>query len=91
MIPRFGSAQKLAKLAIVAAFCALALTARASADQPYSSWFKYGSELDANDADFGKFAVWQDANSNGVAEAGEVTSLADAGISSIGLVSDGVA
>ncbi len=48
MTPRSSIMQKFAKLAIIATFCALALTARAAADQPYSSWFKYGSELDAN-------------------------------------------
>jgi VCBS repeat-containing protein len=45
--------------------------------------------LDANDADFAKFGVWQDANGNGVSDAGEFQSLSDAGIASIGLVSDG--
>ena len=52
---------------------------------------QYGSALDANDADFAKFAVWQDANSNGVAEAGEVQSLTALGIASISLSSDGIA
>lgn len=46
--------------------------------------------LDAADADFAKFGVWQDANSNGVTDAGEFQSLSDAGITSINLVSDGV-
>jgi VCBS repeat-containing protein len=46
--------------------------------------------LDANDADFAKFGVWQDANSNGVTDAGEYQSLTDAGIVSINLVSDGI-
>ena len=46
--------------------------------------------LDASDADFAKFGVWQDANSNGVTDAGEFRSLSDAGIVSIGLVSDGM-
>lgn len=46
--------------------------------------------LDASDADFAKFGVWQDANSNGVTDAGEFQSLSDAGIASINLVSDGV-
>ena len=45
--------------------------------------------LDANDANFAKFGVWQDANSNGVTDAGEFQSLTDAGIASIKLVSDG--
>lgn len=46
--------------------------------------------LDASDTDFAKFGVWQDANSNGVTDAGEFQSLGDAGITSINLVSDGV-
>jgi hypothetical protein len=46
--------------------------------------------FDAADAKFAEFAVWQDANQNGVSEAGEVRSLADLGITSINLVSDGV-
>jgi VCBS repeat-containing protein len=50
---------------------------------------QYGSTLDADDADYSRFAVWQDANSNGVADAGEVQSLMALGISSIGLSSDG--
>lgn len=49
----------------------------------------YGEQLDASDTDFTMFAVWQDANSNGVVDAGEMTSLAEAGIASISLVSDG--
>ncbi|HMI40913.1 MAG TPA: DUF5801 repeats-in-toxin domain-containing protein, partial [Sphingomicrobium sp.] len=52
---------------------------------------QYGSSLDANDADFASFGVWQDANSNGNVDAGEVTSLTDAGINSISLSSDGIA
>ena len=47
--------------------------------------------LDASDADFAKFGVWQDANSNGVTDAGEFRSLSDAGIVSINLISDGIA
>ncbi|WP_294121532.1 DUF5801 repeats-in-toxin domain-containing protein [Sphingomonas sp.] len=50
----------------------------------------YGDTLDANDADFAKFGVWQDANSNGVVDAGEYKSLTAAGITSINLVSDNV-
>jgi uncharacterized membrane-anchored protein len=46
--------------------------------------------FDANDAKFAEFKVWQDANQNGVSEAGEVRSLADVGISSIDLTSDGI-
>jgi large repetitive protein len=45
--------------------------------------------LDASDAAFASFAVWRDANSNGATEPGELQSLTEAGIASIGLVSDG--
>ena len=47
--------------------------------------------LDAKDAQFAKFGVWQDANSNGVNDAGEFKSLAEMGITSIDLTSDGKA
>jgi hypothetical protein len=50
---------------------------------------QYGDTLDANDADFATFKVWQDANSNGVVDDGELISLTDAGIASISLVTDG--
>ena len=46
--------------------------------------------FDATDAKFAEFKVWQDANQNGVSDAGEVRSLAEVGLSSINLVSDGV-
>ncbi|MEQ7873570.1 DUF5801 repeats-in-toxin domain-containing protein, partial [Sphingomonas sp. ASV193] len=52
---------------------------------------QYGDTLDANDADFAKFGVWNDANGNGRVDAGEVMTLAQAGITSISLVSNGVA
>ncbi|MCL6684793.1 DUF5801 repeats-in-toxin domain-containing protein [Sphingomonas alba] len=52
---------------------------------------QYGAQLDASDADFTQFAVWNDANSNGVVDANELHSLAEAGITSINLVSDGIA
>ncbi|WP_162559093.1 cadherin domain-containing protein [Sphingorhabdus sp. EL138] len=42
--------------------------------------------FDAQDARFGEFLVWQDANENGISEAGELLSLPDAGIVSIALV-----
>lgn len=45
--------------------------------------------FDANDKEFSQFAVWRDANQNGLSDAGEVRSLADWGITSIGLTSDG--
>ena len=46
--------------------------------------------FNAQDAKFAEFKVWQDANQNGVSDAGEVRSLADWGIASINLSSDGV-
>ncbi len=46
-------------------------------------------KLDSADADFAKFGVWQDSNSNGITDAGEFRSLNAAGIQSISLVSDG--
>jgi hypothetical protein len=47
--------------------------------------------LDAKDEAFAKFGVWQDANSNGISDAGEFKSLTEAGITSINLTSDGKA
>src|SRR3546814_411414 len=47
-------------------------------------------KLDANDAEYGKFGVWLDSNLDGNSDPGEFTSLADAGITSIDLVSDGI-
>lgn len=44
--------------------------------------------LDASDAEFGSFNIWQDANQNGISDAGELRSLTAAGIVSIALVSD---
>jgi Ca2+-binding RTX toxin-like protein len=41
--------------------------------------------LDAGDARFGDFLVWQDADGDGVSQPGELKSLTDAGIVSIGL------
>jgi hypothetical protein len=46
--------------------------------------------LDAKDAQFSEFAVWQDADADGVADAGEVKHLDDLGITEIQLNSDGV-
>ena len=40
---------------------------------------QYGAQLDASDADFTMFAVWNDANSNGVVDGNELQSLAEAG------------
>ncbi|HEX6072762.1 MAG TPA: DUF5801 repeats-in-toxin domain-containing protein [Sphingomicrobium sp.] len=50
----------------------------------------HDGQLSSADAGFGNFAVWQDANSNGVADAGELQSLGARGIASISLSSDGV-
>jgi hypothetical protein len=47
--------------------------------------------LDANDTQFGEFAVWQDTDQDGVSDAGEVKTLADLGITALQLNSDGVA
>jgi hypothetical protein len=47
--------------------------------------------LNANDTQFDEFAVWQDTDQDGVADAGEVKTLADLGITSLQLNSDGVA
>jgi hypothetical protein len=44
--------------------------------------------IDAKDAVFKDLQVWVDANSNGVSEAGELTSLADVGVLSIDLKHD---
>ena len=41
--------------------------------------------IDERDARFGELLVWQDANQNGRTDAGELTSLAERGITSIGL------
>jgi VCBS repeat-containing protein len=46
--------------------------------------------FNAQDAKFAQFAVWQDANQNGVADAGEVRKLSDVGVTAINLTSDGV-
>ena len=45
--------------------------------------------FDAKDTSFAQFAVWQDANQNGVSDVGEVKSLADWGIQSINLSGSG--
>ncbi|MEX1147437.1 MAG: cadherin domain-containing protein, partial [Sphingomonadales bacterium] len=41
--------------------------------------------LDATDEDFASFGVWQDLNQNGVSEANELHTLADAGVAAINL------
>lgn len=46
-------------------------------------------KLDAADAEFSKFGIWQDANSNGMTDAGEFRSLVSEGIIAISLTPDG--
>ena len=46
--------------------------------------------FDAQEAQFADFMVWQDANQNGVSDAGEVKSLAELRLASFSLSSDGV-
>jgi len=50
----------------------------------------HDGQLSSADAGFADFQVWQDANSNGVVDSGEMKSLAALGIASISLSSDGV-
>ena len=50
----------------------------------------HDGQLSSADAAFGEFAVWQDANSNGVVDAGEMKGLTALGITSISLSSDGI-
>jgi hypothetical protein len=50
----------------------------------------HDGQLTAADAAFSQFAVWQDANSNGVVDAGEMKGLAALGITGITLSSDGI-
>jgi len=45
--------------------------------------------LDANDADFGKFRVWQDLDQDGESDEGELKTLEEAGITSFELTSEG--
>jgi Ca2+-binding RTX toxin-like protein len=44
--------------------------------------------IDANDASYANLLIWQDANANGVTDAGELRTLAEAGISSINISHD---
>jgi T1SS-143 domain-containing protein len=50
----------------------------------------HDGQLSSADANFANFAVWQDANSNGVVDAGELQSLTARGIASISLSTDGI-
>ena len=45
-------------------------------------------QFNGSDAEFSSFGVWRDANGNGVTDPGELQTLTEAGIVSIGLVSD---
>jgi hypothetical protein len=47
--------------------------------------------LDASDSAYAQFGVWQDANSDGVSQAGEFRLLSGAGIAGISLTGDGQA
>ena len=47
-------------------------------------------QLSGADSDFADFAVWQDSNSNGSVDSGEMVNLTALGITSISLTSDGV-
>ena len=51
----------------------------------------HDGQLSSADAAFADFDVWQDANSNGVVDQGEMHSLTALGIASISLSSDGIA
>ena len=46
--------------------------------------------LDASDAEWSRFRVWRDLDQNGESDAGELPTLAEAGITSIDLTSDAV-
>ncbi len=46
--------------------------------------------FNASDEKFSQFMVWQDQNGDGISQADEVKSLADTGVSSLNLTSDGV-
>src|SRR5207253_4501791 len=50
----------------------------------------HDGQLSSADAGFADFQVWQDANSNGVVDTGEMQSLTAVGIASLSLSSDGI-
>jgi hypothetical protein len=50
----------------------------------------HDGELNAQDAKFAEFNVWQDLDQDGVSDAGEVRSLSEWGVTSLHLTSDGV-
>jgi len=51
----------------------------------------HDGQLTSADAAWSSFGVWQDANSNGVVDAGEFKTLSQAGVTAIGLSTDGQA
>jgi hypothetical protein len=50
----------------------------------------FDAVFDSRDTGFTEFGVWQDANSDGIVQEGEFRTLADRGIVSLSLASDGV-
>ena len=50
----------------------------------------HDGNFDVSDAKFSEFAVWQDVNQNGISDEGEVHRLAELGITSVNVSSDGV-
>ena len=50
----------------------------------------HDGKFNAQDAKFDEFAVWQDANQNGISDAGEVYKLSDIGMISLKLNTDNV-
>jgi cytochrome b involved in lipid metabolism len=50
----------------------------------------HDGKFNAQDAKFDEFAVWQDANQNGISDAGEVYKLSDIGMISLNLNTDNV-
>ena len=50
----------------------------------------YDGVFDQKDEKFAQFAIWQDLNNDGISQDGEVKTLADWGINSINLISDGI-
>lgn len=61
----------------------------ATVDHGFANLSQYDSNqdgiIDANDERFGDLLIWQDANSDGVSDAGELRNLTDVGIKSINL------
>lgn len=63
------------------------LVAGAASDLEGLAFFDTNNDkiLDSSDAEFSKFRVWRDANQNGITDAGELRTLAEAGITAIDL------